>query len=267
MHPIEHLRYVARATGADPASLVGETAIALRGLQNEPAGLVLACRRIIERHPTVGPLWWLCAKLLSSPEPFELADELAAEISGDASAAHLARALPNEATLCVVGWSPVAMQAAMQRGDCRVLVIDSHGDGQAAINALERADVSVEYVALEGAAGAVAMSDVVIIEALACGQTQVLCAGGAHGVASIAYCASRPAWLVAGVGTRLPEPLWSAMKERVVEGRELFEVATDVVAAEMFAKVIGSLGVTDATPDALAAECAPTPELLRRSAM
>ena len=267
MHPIEHLRYVARATGADPASLVAETAIALQGLQNEPAGLVLACRRIIERHPTVGPLWWLCAKLLSSPEPFELADELAAEIARDASADHLARELPSEATLCVVGWSPVAMQAAVHRGDCRVLVIDSHGDGQAAVNALERADVRVECVALEAAAGAVVMSDVVIIEALACGPTQVLCAGGSHGVASIAYCASRPSWLVAGVGTRLPEPLWSAMKNRIEEGRELFEVATDVVALEMFANVIGSLGVADATPEALAAECAPTPELLRRSAM
>ena len=267
MHPIEHLRYVARATGSDPASLVGETAMALRGLQSEPAGLVLACRRIIEGHPTVGPLWWLCARLLSSSGPFELADELAAEIFGDASATHLARELPDEATLCVVGWSPVAMQAAVQRGDCRVLVIDSHGDGQAAVNALERADVRVEYVALEGAAGAVAISDVVIIEALACGPTQVLCAGGGHGVASIAYCASRPAWLVAGVGTRLPEPLWAAMKGRVVEGRELFEVATDVVEAEMFAKVIGNLGAKGALPDALAAECAPTPELLRRSAM
>jgi len=65
----------------------------------------------------------------------------------------------------------------------------------------------------------------------------------------------------------LPEPLWSAMNRRVVEGRELFEVATDVVVAEMFAKVIGPNGVVEASPAAFAAECAPTPELLRRSAM
>lgn len=52
MHPIERLRYVAHAIGADPATLVSETELALRDLQNEPAGLVLACRRILERHPT-----------------------------------------------------------------------------------------------------------------------------------------------------------------------------------------------------------------------
>jgi hypothetical protein len=50
MHPIEHLRYVARATGADPVALVSETAQALFGLHMEPAGLVLAARRIVEQQ-------------------------------------------------------------------------------------------------------------------------------------------------------------------------------------------------------------------------
>ena len=33
MHPIEHLRYVARARGADPVSLVRETISAFGGLR------------------------------------------------------------------------------------------------------------------------------------------------------------------------------------------------------------------------------------------
>ncbi|MEK7292623.1 MAG: hypothetical protein AAB327_03665 [Actinomycetota bacterium] len=40
MHPIERLRYVAHGNGADPANLVSETALALRDLRNEPAGLL-----------------------------------------------------------------------------------------------------------------------------------------------------------------------------------------------------------------------------------
>lgn len=264
---MEHLRYVARATGEDPATLVVETAKALLGLRMEPAGLVLACRRIVERHPTVGPLWWLCARLLTSPRPFELAEQLASEIANDASAAHLASAIASDSTLCVVGWSPIAMQAAIHRGDCRVLVVDSHGDGQSAVNALERADVNVEYVALESGAGAVAAADVVILEALACGPTEAMCAGGSHGVASIAYCASRPAWLVAGLGTRLPDELWSAMKVRTRLECEEWEIGTDVIPVGLFTTVIGPKGKVDATPAAFAAECMPTTELLRKSAM
>ena len=267
MHPIERLRYVAHATGADPATLVEETAMALRDLRIEPAGLVLACRRIIERHPTVGPLWWLCAQLLASSDPFELAEQLAAEIAQDSTATHLANALPPDSTLCLVGWSCTGLRSVVQRGDCRVLVVDSHGDAQAAVNALERADVVAEYVALESAAGAIMTADIVVIEALACGPSEVLCVGGSQGVASIAYCASRPAWLVAGIGTRLPDVMWSAMKERTLCGRESWEVGTDIVPVELFATVVGPTGVSATSPSAFVAECAPMPELLRRSAM
>ena len=93
MHPIEHLRYVARAQGADPASLAEETAHALGSLRVDPSGLVVACRRIVERHPFVGPLWWLCANVTTSAEPFEAVWELADEIRKTAR-------VPNSAPRC-----------------------------------------------------------------------------------------------------------------------------------------------------------------------
>ena len=40
-------------------------------------GLVVACRRIVERHPTSGPLWWFCASLLTASDPFRAAAALA----------------------------------------------------------------------------------------------------------------------------------------------------------------------------------------------
>ena len=55
MHPIERLRYVARASGADQAMLVRETAGALAAFADDPAGLVTACRRIVVPPPGVGP--------------------------------------------------------------------------------------------------------------------------------------------------------------------------------------------------------------------
>ena len=127
MHPIEHLRYVARATGADPVALVSETAQALFGLHMEPAGLVLAARRIVERHPTCAPLWWLCAQALSALDPFERLYELESEIDKDATTDHLLAHMSEAQTVCIVGWSPTALEALVQRGDCKVLVIDSFG--------------------------------------------------------------------------------------------------------------------------------------------
>src|SRR5687767_15978978 len=84
--------------------LVHETAGAIRGLQLEPAGLVVACRRIVERHPTSGPLWWFCASLLTSTEPFRAAVELASEVENDPTPDHLGDLLPADSTVCVLGW-------------------------------------------------------------------------------------------------------------------------------------------------------------------
>ncbi|MBU6316022.1 MAG: hypothetical protein KGR47_05910, partial [Acidobacteria bacterium] len=80
MHPIERLRYIARTSGVDQRTLVAETAAALRALRNDPAGLVVSCRRIVERHPTSGPLWWMSSHLLTSTDPASTAHELAGHI-------------------------------------------------------------------------------------------------------------------------------------------------------------------------------------------
>ncbi|MGH9208547.1 MAG: hypothetical protein ACRD1G_18670, partial [Acidimicrobiales bacterium] len=65
MHPIERLRYVARADGAGPSALVRAAAGALAGFSGEPVALVTACRRLVDRHPAVGPMWWLAARVMA----------------------------------------------------------------------------------------------------------------------------------------------------------------------------------------------------------
>src|SRR3954451_3140179 len=127
MHPIERLRYVARASGADQRVLVHETATALRGLRLEPSGLVTACRRIVERHPTSGPLWWLCAKTLTAADPLAESWCCVQAIEEDPTADLLARALPDDATVCLVGSPTQVAHALSRRGDVMVLAADSHG--------------------------------------------------------------------------------------------------------------------------------------------
>jgi hypothetical protein len=274
MHPIEHLRYVARATGADPVSLVSETAQALRGLRSEPAGLVLAARRIVERHPTCAPLWWLCASVLAAGEPFEKARELSAQIDADETTNHLVDALPADATVCIVGWNPTALEALARRGDCRAIIVDSFGTGDAAVNALERLDIDVQGVTLEHAAIAVQMSDVVIIDALGCGGTEVLSVGGSHAVAALAYCENKSAWTVTRRGTRLPIELWTAMKLANRDADAPWRSDVDVIPRQLLGRLIGPTGISEGDVNTaqnkaqnFVGECPASTEMLVRSAM
>ena len=74
MHPIERLRHVARAEGADPALVAREAAHALASVaRSDPPGLLPACRRLISRHVAAGPVWWLAARMLTDAEPGEAA--------------------------------------------------------------------------------------------------------------------------------------------------------------------------------------------------
>ena len=278
MHPIEHLRYVARATGADPVSLVVETAQALRGLRSEPAGLVLAARRIVERHPTCAPLWWLCASVLAAADPFEKAQELSDRMDADETTNYLIDTLPADATVCMVGWSPTALEAIARRGDCRAIIVDSFGTGDAAVNALERLDIEVQGVTLEHAAIGVQMSDVVIIDALGCGGTEVLSVGGAHAVAALAYCNNLPAWTVTRLGTRLPIELWNAMKLANRDADAPWRSDVDVIPRQLLGRFIGPTGISNFDIDTgqnnaqktvqnFVGECPVSTEMLVRSAM
>lgn len=109
MHPIEHLRYLARADSSEAARMVGETATALGSLGHDPATLVLAVRRILERHAGVGPMWWMAAHLLVAGDVYDRAWGLADEIADDPTADHVAdelaraREAGDEPTVVVLG--------------------------------------------------------------------------------------------------------------------------------------------------------------------
>jgi hypothetical protein len=69
VHPIEHLRYVARTGHSDPLAVAEEVAYALLALANDANGLLVGCRLVIEYHPNNVALWWVCARAVTSFEP------------------------------------------------------------------------------------------------------------------------------------------------------------------------------------------------------
>lgn len=239
MHPIERLRYIARSYGGDPRTLVVETAAALRALGADPAGLVVACRRIVERHPTSGPLWWLCAHMLTDTDPFTVARRLASQISDDPTADQLADALPLDATVCVVGWSDLISEALLRREDLSVLAVG--------------VDDSADLLT-----GAVLAADVVLVEALASSPTEMLAVPGARAAASVAYCSEVPVWVVVGVGRALPEVGFQSLVDRIPN-----DGVADVVPLALCSHFAMPSGVLPAAEAAITVDCPVALELTR----
>lgn len=265
MHPIERLRSVARIDGADPALLAAEAGYALASVAAEdPAGLVPACRRLVDRHTTSGPMWWLAARVLASPYPVQAAREAAHAISEDVLSSALARALPDDVTVAVVGWPDAAGGALRRRGDLEVLVIDGGGEGPSLARRLEDAGASVASVPDAGAASAVVVSSLVLLESIAAGPSGILARVGSHGAASVAAHAGIPVWAALGTGRVLPAPLWDALLSRLDQSStEPWDRDVELVPVELLTATVGGAGMADGT-GALATSTAPAaPELLR----
>jgi len=279
VHPIEHLRYVARAQGADAAALVEETAHALGSLRFDPSGIVVACRRIVERHPFTGALWWLCANVTTSVEPFDAVWELAETIRGDRTGAELAAELPDDATVVTIGAPPLVGDGLIRRGDVRVLVHDVDHAATQFLRRLERHDVDCDPLDAGAAGPATRVADVVVIEALALDTDRIVAPMGSSTIAAAARAWETPVWLVAGVGRRLPSPMLDAMVERYDEltdaaGRrepgdsyDPWDLDIEILPAGLITDVVGPHGRLPMGPHAARPECAMAYELLKASPM
>jgi Initiation factor 2 subunit family len=265
MHPVERLRYVAQAGGSDPALLAREAAYALAQVaeEDEP-GLVPACRRLIERHLSAGPLWWLAARALADPDPGPAARRAAEELDDDPTDRILARALPEDIAVLVIGWPDMAGAALRRRGDLEALVVEGDGDGRALARRLRESGSEVSLVPDSGIASAAVVSDLVLLEAHAAGPGGILANRGSHAAAAVAQSAGVPVWVVAGVGRVLPAAMWDAMLSRIdEEGDEPWDRAVEVVPAALLTAVVGPDGQGDGLAALSVPTCLVAPELLR----
>ena len=265
MHPIERLRHVARVAGADPALVASEAAGALASMAGiDPVGLVPACRRLIERHVTSGPVWWVCARVLSASDQQAAARQAAAELDGDRTDRVLARELPDGASVTVIGWPDVTAAALRSRGDVEALVVDAGGEGSALARRLRDSGSECDVVPDSGVGPAARVSDIVIVEALMAAPEGLLATPGSLPAAAVAAQFAVPVWAVVPAGRLLPPELWDAAMARLDEGgAEPWDRPAEVVPAELITCVVGGDGITAGGEGLGTSSCPVAPELLR----
>ena len=263
-HPIERLRWVARADGAGASILVREAAAALATVgDSDVAGLVTGCRRLIDRHPSVGPMWWLAAKVLMAGDPVAEAWGAAAQLEDDPTSQVLAACIPDDATVTVIGWPEIAGDALRHRGDVEVLVVESRGDGSSFSRRLLAVDVDAIDVPESGMGGAIRESDIVLLEAGALGPDGFVGAAGSLAAAALGSRLDVPVWVVAGAGCVLPGRLWEALTLRLDDAGDPWEVEDEVVPLDWVTSVVGPLGALDPVEAVKRADCPIAPELLK----
>ena len=215
MHPIERLRYVARAGDADPALLAEEAAEALGSLAYEPRALVPACRRLIEFHPRCAPLWWVCARVLTAGDPRRAAGEAIDELTEDPTADELAATFPAGAVV-VAGATRTIGEAVAQRPDLTVRMV---GRPNRLRNELGRLVHEVEVVGYEPeeADDALDGAQLAVLAPMAAGPGGYLLGEDESALLSAAGAAGVPVWMVTTCGVILPAALFNALSARALD--------------------------------------------------
>src|SRR5438874_13396959 len=265
MHPIERLRMVARAAGEGPALVAQEAAGALVAFGDDPAGLVTACRRLVDRQPTSGPIWWLAARVLCSTDPGTEAWRAVEQLQDDPTSEQLAAALPDGAVVTIVGLGDQTADALVRRGDIEVLLVDNDTVEPFLIRRLQRTDTMLDAVPASGVGAAVAASDVVVFEASAMGPSGLVAPAGARAAAAVARHAELPVWAVAGVGRTPPGPLWDALAARLDDDAEPRLAPEEVVPVSLVDAVIGTEGMRPTADAVRRPDCPVAPELLKEA--
>ena len=263
MHPIERLRYVARADGAGPTRLTVAAARALAGLGDDHAGLVTGCRQMVDRHPAVGTLWWLSARLLTADDVEREAWSVTEALENDPVPAVLSAELPDDVTVVVIGWPELVAPALHRRADAQVLAVDVFGEGAALVDSLSGVDVDSAEVPESGLGAAVANADLVLLEALALGPAGAVAASGSRAAAAVARHGGTPVWMVVGEGRTLPAPMWDALLGRLDQAGDPWDGDEEFVPADLVDVVVGSWGRASFAEAATRCDCPVVPELFK----
>ena len=187
-----------------------------------------------------GPFWWLSARVLTANDPNIEAWNAADEITADPTADLLVFALPEDATVCVLGWPDRIGEALPRRGDLDVLVVDALGEGSGFVRRLLHADMDVVDVPMAGLGAAVADADLVLLEASAIGPDGFVGVAGSR--------AARPPWRnttrrpsgsSSGVGRAMPRRMWDVLVSRLDTHGDPWDLDDEVVPLDLVDLVAG----------------------------
>jgi len=224
VHPIEQLRYVARAGSPDSSFLVQEAAMALSSFGRDPAALLTAARRLLDRQPALAPLWWMASRLVIAPEPAAQARTIIDLVQRDPTKDQLVAHIPPSSVVAISGAPETILDAIESRGDIMVLVIDVDGLGPVVARRLDRAEVAVECLDASRIGGAVSEADLVLVDAASIGPSACLVEPGVVPLAATAKVMGCDLWLVADIGRVLPEAYWRQIVARTVDADRDLEV-------------------------------------------
>lgn len=288
---MEQLRFVARAAGADSSLLVEEAAQALSMFGRDPQALLVACKQLLTRQPTVGGLWWLCSRMLLASDARAEARAVVADLRSDPTARTLAVAVTghpasggasaadddsdhgdwlnvndrSDGPVVVTNGWPDVVVTALASSAASALVVEVDGVGPGVVRRLERADVEAETVAAERLAGAAEAADLAVVEAAAVGASTALVDVGGSALAAVASAVGTPVWLVAPPWRILPDALWAD----VIRGRDRWRgpawlAPSELVAVERVDVVISGDVVQPTGPmeTGLVSAWEPAPELI-----
>lgn len=191
MHPIERLRYVARAGVVPVGPLVRESAAALSSFADDPKGLLTSCRRLLDRRRDCGPLVWLAARMLSAMDSRAEAARVVSELDADPTGRVLESGLDSLAA-----------------GSC-VLAVGELGAFHPAL--YDRPDL--EFIESDDPEAA-GPADLILITSDCVGPTHALVEAGTMPVVEAARDHGTTVWLIAGVGRILPGPMWDLLSAR-----------------------------------------------------
>jgi len=190
--------------------LAAEAAYALADLAYREAPAVLpACRRLLDRHPGCGPMWWMAARVVTAGDPIAEAQSCAEALESDPTDELLGEALPAGGRVVRRGGIGEVASA-----DVVVVQADALGPGGMVVDAdlhglLEAARVVEVPVWVEGGVGRVLpprLWEAVVRRVEAAGAERTGALSDLAAVAKVAgpHGVQTPA--VALAGTDCPEP-------------------------------------------------------------
>jgi hypothetical protein len=264
--PAERLRAVTRRH-VDEERLAVEAADALAGFANEPASLVVACRRVLAHHRSCGALWWVCSRILAAADPGLGAREAMRMLEGDRTADRLGATLPlldEGQVVAVVGWPDVVDLALIERLDIAAVALRVEGaDPTPAL----RRRVSDRGVRIVDPWDPV-LTDVerFLVLASTIGPEQCMVPAGTTDALDTLGRTVREVWVVGGVGRVLPGRLYDIVRREAFGGADDFDDDAPEIEELSLARVdciAGPRGVQRAIDAALRSDCPVVPELLR----
>ena len=263
VHPIERLRYVARATHVPADVLARETAIALADFVGDAAGLLIACRRILDRQAASGPLVWLAAQVLGAPNQRKALWDVVELLEDDRTPAALAYSVPDDAVVAVVGWTDAVSVLARKRGDLGFVIVDTDGNAEYQIDRFADEGQTLVTVDAEGTAQALLDATHLLVPFEALGPNRGLAPMGTFQAAAVARHLEVPVWGVASIGVALGERMYGGLVRRWNEQvggprylRELEEVPLSLVD-----QVITTAGAVTSADAVQNSGCPVVPEL------